>query len=142
MFDEFSLNIRAMLVATLRLAVIWGSAVAMVVIGGFPGVVCVTPMAWLLVLPAARNYIIRYGTPNTPRPVLEITLVAATAGILYGLIFLFVANRFMDARPDELGGVVVLSGIMVGVGAIVCAALAFTMAFFTHRQLQRAGSVP
>lgn len=140
MFDEFSLNIRAMLVATFRLVVIWGTAVAIVVIGGFPGVVCVTPMAWLLVLPAARNYVIRYGNPQTPRSVLEITIVGAAAGLLYGMIFLLVANRLMDTRPEELGDIVLLSMIMIGAGVVVCAALAFVMATITHRQLRRLSS--
>jgi hypothetical protein len=109
----------------------WGLAVVTITGAGQPGVVCVTPMAWLLALWCGGRYVRlsdggadRFGAP----------LLGAALGLCLGLIFALVSAGAMPVDPSEVGKSLALTAIMIVGGIIVCAALCTVTARSTLRQ--------
>lgn len=120
--------------------VLWGGTVAFIVWQGQPGVICLTPMAWLLAVPGGLNYVaFANGRPGRS-PFLAGALLGAFMGVLFGLLFWGISAYTM---PDDPAGSGTLTGlqlslIMMGIGVVVEALLGGLMA---HRaaSLQRRG---
>src|SRR3954464_16026081 len=82
---------------------VWGAAVLLVTYAGQPGVVCMTPLAWLLALPAGWNYVaFAQGQPGR-QPFVTGAILGAILGLLYGLLFFGVSAYGMPAgsAPGE-----------------------------------------
>ena len=63
-----------------------GAAVLLVTYQKQPGVVCLTPMAWLLAIPAGWNYVVfSRGKPGR-QPFVAGAILGALLGLLYGLL--------------------------------------------------------
>lgn len=109
----------------------WGVAVASITAAGQPGVVCVTPLAWLLALWSGRRYVLLSdGQPDRFGP----ALLGAALGLGLGLIFAFVSTRAMPVDPSEVGQAQTLTAILIVSGIVVCAALSTFTAWATLRQ--------
>ena len=109
----------------------WGAAVFFITSAGQPGVVCMTPLAWLLALWSGGQYVrLSDGQPDRLGP----PLLGAVLGLGLGLIFAFVSTRAMPVDPADVGKAQTLTIIMITGGIVVCAALITFTARATLRQ--------
>ena len=114
--------------------IVWGVAVVTITAAGQPGVVCVTPMAWLLALWCGRRYVILAGgDPDRFGP----SLLGAALGLAQGLIFALVSTVAMPVDPSEANKALLLNIIMIAVGVVVCAALSTFTARAALQQYRR-----
>jgi len=105
----------------------WTGGVVMISLFGYPGVVCMTPLAWLLALPVGLR-VARESQSPPGRAVLE----AGTGGVLLGLWqgLLFAAALVVAPRLSSAGIIAgihspLLSGLVAGLaGALVSGLLA------------------
>jgi hypothetical protein len=77
---------RAILSSALPLFAVWLAAVVGITLAGYPGVVCVTPMAWLLALSAGLRCAARSASPAVGKRILEAGLAGALLGLLQGIV--------------------------------------------------------
>ncbi len=100
--------------------IVWGVAVVTITGAGQPGVVCVTPIAWLLALWCGGRYVtLSDGQPDRVGP----PLLGATLGLCLGVIFALVGALAMPVDPSEVGKSLALTAIMIAGGIVVCAVL-------------------
>lgn len=81
------LDLRAVLMGVAGPFLFWLLVVAAVTIAGGSGVVCVTPLALLLAIPAAAGTVKRSRSPQPKTRWLEAVLAGAFTGLLEGLLF-------------------------------------------------------
>ncbi len=138
------LNISAFLGSLGMWLAIWGIIVLVVAYSGQPGVACLTPMAWLLALPAGWNYVaFAKGMPGR-QPLIAGLLLGAILGLLYGLLFWAVSTYGMPAGSDpaELAKARTMNLVMVAVGTVIGALLSGIMARRAARLQERGQAVP
>src|SRR5690349_24851657 len=87
------LDFRTIFEVPLRQFVLWLGMVVLVSLAGYPGVVCVTPMAWLLALRVGVVCTARSRSGECGRRVLEADIAGGVLGFVYGLYF-FVIVQF------------------------------------------------
>lgn len=121
---------------------IWCALVFVVTYGGQPGVVCLTPMAWLLALPAGWNYVVFAQGKSGKQPFVAGAILGAILGLCYGLLFFGVSAYKMPAGPDpsEAAKAQNVALFMVGAGTVITALLSGFMAY-RAAVLQRRGQV-
>ncbi len=125
------LHLGAFLRTLIAPLIVWGVAVVTITAAGQPGVVCMTPLAWLLALWCGGRYVrLSDGQPDRFGPI----LLGAALGLVEGLIFAFVSTVAMPVDPSEVDKASVLEISMIAVGIIVCAALCTFTARATLRQ--------
>ena len=121
----------AFLRALIAPLIAWSVAVFIITTAGQPGVVCMTPMAWLLALWSGRQYVrLSNGQPDRLGPV----LLGAILGLGLGLIFALVSAQAMPVDPSEVGKSQTLTAIMIVGGIVICAALSTFTARATLRR--------
>jgi hypothetical protein len=109
-----------------------------------PGVICLTPMAWLLALPAGWNYaVFSRGAPGR-QPFLAGALLGTLLGLLYGLLFFGVASVGMPvgSEPSEVAKLQNMVIFMIAGGALVGALLSGFMAYRATTLQQRGQALP
>jgi hypothetical protein len=116
---------------------VWGAAVAAITASGQPGVVCVTPLAWLMALWCGGQYIRLSDNQPGRRPLLGASLVGAALGLGMGVVFILVSTQTMPVAPDEVSKMQLLTAFIVVVGSVVCAALSTFTAQATLRRYAR-----
>jgi hypothetical protein len=129
--DQPFLNVKALINSLSMWFLVWGLVVLFVTYQGQPGVACMTPMAWLLALPAGWNYVaFSHGKPGR-QPFIAGALLGAILGVLYGLLFFGVAVYGMPVGtdPDEIAKMRNLVVFMIGGGAVITALLSGFMAY-------------
>ena len=122
--------------------ILWGSTVFFLIYQGQPGIICLTPMAWLLAVPAGLNYVaFAEGKPGRS-PFLAGAMVGATLGLLFGLLCWGVGAYTMPADPAETGRLTIheIALIFIGVGMVIAALLSGMMAHRAALQ-QRRGKI-
>jgi hypothetical protein len=119
-----SLDFVAMLRASLPPFIVWAAVVLFVTfVGHQPGVVCVTPMAWLLACWVGMACVARSRSELKSALLAEAALAGGALGLLQGLLFLFVAPYMGEIKPEERQKMLLLSVGMVVVGMVVSALL-------------------
>lgn len=112
----------------------WLGVVAALSLLSYPGVICITPAAWLLAAVVGQ----RSATALAGAPARVATLHAAVAGGLFGaitgLIFLLFMTLAPQVQPDERSGALLLGLGAVLVGAVFSAALAALMVILVRRR--------
>jgi MFS family permease len=102
---------------------------------GYPGVVCITPLAWLMALRVGIVCVSHSNSQPSSRRVQEAALGGAWFGLLQGLLFLVIIPRAGPVREDERGSAVLLTLAIIISGMIVGAGLsAFTAASVERRR--------
>lgn len=138
-FEQPLINGGAFLRALGLWVILWGGTVAFVSYQGQPGVLCMTPMAWLLAIPAGLNYVaFAEGKPGRS-PFLAGALVGATLGLLFGLMAWGLGAYLMPADPTETGklGMREIGLIFSGGGIVIGALLSGLMAHRATMQQRR-----
>lgn len=137
------LNLSAFLRSLVMWFAIWAIVVLFVTYQGQAGVTCLTPMAWLLALPAGWNYVaFAKGRPGQ-QPILAGLLLGALLGLLYGALFWVVATYGMppSADPDEMAKAHNLNLLITGAGTIIGALLSGFMAWRAAKMQRRGKAI-
>jgi hypothetical protein len=132
-----SLDFRVMLITPLREFMGWLIAVLIVSIAGYPGVVCVTPMAWLIALRVGNNCVSRSRSEQSRQRILEASIAGAILGLLQGILFLVIVPFMGPYASDEITKTLVLTLVMILVGMVACAGLAFFTAYLKEQRNNR-----
>lgn len=112
----------------------WGATVVIVSARGYPGVVCITPLAWGWALWAGARYIQLSGRqPGLRGP----ALVGASLGLGMGLLFIVVTALTMPVKAEEMVNALALMGCIALAGMLVCAVLSTLTAWLTLRRHAR-----
>lgn len=123
---------------------VWSAVVLVVTYAGQPGVVCMTPLAWLLALPAGWNYVaFAQGRPGR-QPFLIGAILGAILGLLYGLLFFGVSAYGMPAgpAPGEAAKAQNMVLVMIGAGTVIAAILSGFMAYRAAALQRRGQALP
>ena len=130
------INLSAFIRTLITPLVIWGGLVGMAVLANQPGIVCITPVAWLLALWSGVHYInMSEGVPDR-YPLLGPAIVGALLGLGQGILFLLVSSWAMPVTtPDDQAKAALLTAVIFVGGILACAALsAFTAWLRLHRK--------
>lgn len=142
--DQPLLNISAFIRSLSMWLLVWGATVLFVTYQQQPGVICLTPMAWLLALPAGWNYVLfARGKPGR-QPFVVGASLGALLGLLYGLLFLGVATYGMPvgSDPEEVTKMRNMVIFMIAGGALVSALLSGFMAYRAAFLQRRGQALP
>lgn len=130
MTNQPLLNTAAFIRSVTMWVIVWGSTVAFVSYQGQPGILCLTPAAWLLAIPVGLNYVaFSEGKPGR-NPFLAGALAGATLGLIFGLLAWGLGIYMMPADPNETGklGMREIGLIFTGGGMVIGALLSGMMA--------------
>jgi len=111
--------------------------VLLVSLAGYPGVVCVTPMAWLLALRVGNICVARSRSEESSQRLLEAALAGGFLGFLQGILFLVIIPFMGPIQPNEITKTIVLTLIMLIVGVLAGAALSLFTAFLNEQRRNR-----
>ncbi len=110
--------------------IVWGATVMAVTASGQPGVVCITPVAWLMALWCGGQYVrLGGGRPDNLGP----ALLGAALGLGLGILFILI-SRQMPVKPEEVSNMQAITAVIVVGGIVVCAALSTFTARATLRR--------
>jgi hypothetical protein len=123
-----------MLETPLRLFAPWLASVLLVTWAGYPGVVCVTPVAWLLALGVGLRCAMFSRSPGSHQRVQEAALAGALFGFLQGVLFFLISPRMGPIDPSEQASATAITlGLTCG-GTLAAAGLsAFNAWLFLRR---------
>jgi MFS family permease len=128
------LDFRVILETPVRQFIAWLAMVLLVTWGGYPGVVCVTPMAWLIALRVGNLVAAQSSSDTSSRRLTEAALAGAVLGLLQGILFAVIISRLEPINPDERSRSIILTLIMIVVGVFAGAGLAFFTAYLNERR--------
>lgn len=134
-FSLSGLDLKAMGRAMVKPLLWWMVAVVGASFSGYPGVVCITPMAWLLALLVGRDCVFYSNSPQRRQRLWEAGLAGGLLGLIFGLIFAAVMLIGMPLLPGEMGRGITIALVMTLVGIVFCAGLAWFMALLTLQRL-------
>lgn len=128
-------HLRVIISALLWPLIFWLITVAIISLSGTPGVVCATPLAWLLALPVGQ----RVGEESSgPRRWLFFEAAAAGGllGFWQGLLFATVMTAFPTTLEDafDIPGTLLVAGVAVILSVPVTACLSTVMAWLVARR--------
>jgi membrane associated rhomboid family serine protease len=98
----------------------WLAIVLLATWGGYPGAVCVTPLAWLIALRVGLVSVERSRSASRSQRLTEAALGGALFGLLQGVLFWVVLPRMGPILPSEqaqasgLVLAIVLGGLVFG----------------------------
>src|SRR6266540_6322647 len=95
------LDLRTVIEIPLRQFVPWLAMVLLVTWSGYPGVVCVTPMAWLLALRVGNICVAHSKSEQTSRRLLEAALAGGILGFLQGILFAVIIPLMGPIQANE-----------------------------------------
>jgi MFS family permease len=132
-----NLDLRNILDTALRQFAPWLVMVLIVTFAGQPGVVCVTPVAWLLALRAGLMAVNRSKSDSATVRKTEAALAGSLLGLLQGLLFALVITRLEPINAQEQTQAITLTVGMILVGMLAGASLAFVTAYLTEQRQNR-----
>lgn len=121
----------------LRQFVPWLAIVLLVTFAGYPGVVCVTPMAWLIALRVGNLCVWRSKSTISTDRLMEAALAGGFFGFLQGLLFAGIITFLEPVNADEQSKAIVLTLIVIAVGIFAGAGLSFLTAFLNEQRRKR-----
>jgi hypothetical protein len=128
------LDTRVIFETPLRQFVPWLAMVLLVTWAGYPGVVCVTPMAWLIALQVGNLTVARSRSETSSRRLTEAALAGAVLGLLQGLLFAAIISLLEPINADDRTRTIVLTLIMIVIGIFAGAGLSFFTAYLNERR--------
>ncbi len=128
------LDIRVILVTPLRPFALWLALVLVVVWAGYPGVVCVTPFAWLIALRVGIDCVTHSASARSGQRMREAVLAGGVLGLLQGVLFLVIVPRLGEIKAGEQASATWLSVVMLAVGVLAGAVLSAFTAYLVERR--------
>jgi|SRR5215207_3808433 len=132
------LDLRVIIETPLRQFVLWLAMVLLVTWAGYPGVVCVTPMAWLIALRVGNLCVWRSKSALSSRRLTEAALAGALLGLLQGLLFAGIITLLEPINADERTRTIILTLILSVAGVFAGATLSFVTAYLNERRRNQA----
>jgi hypothetical protein len=132
------IDYRVIIETPLRQFVLWLAMVVLVSLAGYPGVVCVTPMAWLIALHVGNLCVARSRSETSSQRLLEAAVAGGILGLLQGILFIVVIPFAGPIQVDERIQTIILSLLMIIVGIFAGAGLSFVTAYLNERRHQAA----
>ena len=118
------LDFKAIVNAVWRPFALWAAAVILIAfVQRQPGVICVTPVAWLMACWVGLLCVSRSRSGEKGARLMEAALSGGIFGALQGLLFAAVVPLMGDIKPDERQKTLFLTLAMIIIGAIVSALL-------------------
>ncbi len=115
----------------------WLAIVLFITWSGYPGVVCITPMAWLLAISLGSVHSGHSKSQKSSTRMLEAALAGGILGLLQGVLFIVITPVMGPIKPEEEVNTMILNLIMVGVGALVTAILSLFSAMSMERRRKK-----
>lgn len=112
----------------------WLLVVLVVSVAGFPGVACVTPMAWLIALRVGNFVAGQSRSEGSARRLTEAALAGGVLGFLQGILFGIITPFMGPIQADERTRTVLLVLGMLGVGMLIGAGLAYIPAYLQEQK--------
>ena len=131
------LDLRVIIETPLRQFAPWLAMVLLVTWAGYPGVVCVTPMAWLIALQVGNLCVSRSRSTLSSRRLTEAALAGGLLGLLQGLLFAGIITLLEPINADERSRTIILTLILIVAGILAGAGLSFVTAFINGRRRNR-----
>ena len=131
------LDIRVILETPVRQFVPWLLMVFLVSGAGYPGVVCVTPMAWLIALRVGNLVVARSRSDSSSRRLTEAALAGAVLGLLQGVLFAAIISFLEPISADDRSRSMILTLIMIAMGLVAGAGLSFFTAYLNEQRRRR-----
>lgn len=128
------LDLRTIADVSLRQFAWWLIMVLIVTFAGYPGVICVTPMAWLVALRVGNQITQRSKSGLRSQRLAESALAGGLLGFLQGILFGVVVPFMGPVQPDELTNSIILVVVMLVVGTVASAGLSFFTAFLNENR--------
>jgi hypothetical protein len=128
------LDVRLILETPLRFFVPWLAVVLAVTWAGYPGVVCVTPLAWLMSLAVGQRCATRSSSPTATKRLLEAALAGAFFGLLQGVLFIFIAPHMGPIAASEQTSALGISLGMLCLGVPIAAGLSMFTAWLVQQR--------
>lgn len=138
---ETKLDIRLTLRTSIGHFLPWLAVVMLSTWSGYPGVVCITPMAWLLAISAGVVCSTRSRNQKLSIRLVEAALAGGILGLLQGVLFMIVILFMGPIKPEEEANTMTLNVIMIAAGALTSAVLSFSSAFSSERRRKRESSL-
>lgn len=136
------LDLRTILEVPLRQFVPWLAVVLLATWAGYPGVVCITPMAWLIALRVGLICGARSKSEQASRRLLEAALAGGLLGFLQGILFTVIIPLMGPIKTSEWTGAIVLTLILLIAGTLAGAGLSLLTAYSNERRRQASGTAP
>jgi len=108
--------------------------VLLVTVAGSPGVVCVTPMAWLIALRVGNLVALHSLSDLSSRRLTEAALAGGLLGLLQGILFGVISPFMGPIQADEWTRTIILIIGMLVVGTLIGAGLAFVTAYLIEQK--------
>jgi len=128
------LDFKTVIWVPLSLFAPWLAIVLVVTWAGTPGVVCATPVAWLIALRVGLVCVGRSRSAEKGARLAEAALAGAVLGLLQGLLFWAIVPRMGPILPSEQAGAVGLILVMLLLGMAAGAVLALFTAYLAERR--------
>ena len=128
------LDLRVVFETPLRQFAWWLVAVLLVTVAGYPGVVCVTPMAWLIALRIGNLVALRSLSDLSSQRLTEAALAGGLLGLLQGILFGVITPFMGPIQADEWTRTLILIIGMLIVGTLIGAGLAYTTAYLIEQK--------
>lgn len=128
------LDLRVVFETPLRQFAWWLVAVLLVTVAGYPGVVCVTPMAWLIALRIGNLVALRSLSDLSSQRLTEAALAGGLLGLLQGILFGVITPFMGPIQADEWTRTIILILGMLIVGMLISAGLAYTTAYLIEQK--------
>ena len=128
------LDLRIIFETPLRQFVLWLAMVILVSLAGYPGVICVTPMGWLIALRVGNLCVARSRSEKSSQRLVEAAFAGGVLGLLQGILFIVIVPLLGPIQTDEWMQTIILTLIMVIVGIFAGAGLSFFTAYLNERR--------
>lgn len=122
------INLRLALTIPLSSFALWLGAVVVVSLAQYPGVVCATPMAWLIALRVGIMCSAATTSAKKSLRLAEAALAGAWLGLLQGILFWAIIPFAGPLQAGEKLNAVLLGIAMTVIGMIACAVLSLITA--------------
>jgi MFS family permease len=99
-----------------------------------PGVICMTPLAWLLACWVGGACVTRSRSERRATLLKEAALAGGTLGLLQGLLFVVITAYIGEIKPEERQKALLLNLAMVALGVVVSAILSAAVGAGRARQ--------
>lgn len=131
------LDLRIIIETPLRQFVPWLAMVLLVTFAGYPGVVCVTPMAWLIALRVGNIVAWRSRSERSSRRLTEAALAGGLFGLLQGILFAVIISLLEPINANEQTKTIILTLAIILVGMFAGAGLSFFTAYTNEQRRKR-----
>ena len=131
------LDRRVIIETALHQFIPWLGMVVLVSLAGYPGVICVTPMAWLMALRVGNLCVARSTSAEASQRTLEAALAGGFLGLLQGILFFVFITFLGPIQASEWTRTIVLIVIQLILGVLAGAGLSFFTAYLNELRRKR-----